>query len=600
MATTVYYGQAQIYNALTREWDEEVAYDQSGTDVIGTRIKMRFVGYVHAQSIGIGGNARTKTVKTGGSPSTIVEAYADVKGIFEEARKTLVIIVGEDRLATPAVAGKEIFRCEPPDGDKRSNVNRDIDNGPKPRGFNIVKVVNDQILQVEWSVEVMKLHCDSNRGPGEVLNNRWAITEEADVNWFTTRTIRGRLRLSASNYSPASAYRFIVTPGLERGFRRERVEYAVAENGLEVEYQVTDRQVHDAAPSPATRMSGSFTTSTDQGFDFVSSVRVRLEGPPHVDKRLLISRALQIVDNRLTFNAKRTGNKAFLMNATITDVFGEENACEVSYTIRETPADIGDFLSNLRLDVLGTPLSLPDYASNTSQQPKLYGYNPYGSERSPAYLFLLHCYLQSPCEADHEIRGFPQVPGANADGQSAEETGTQFIAVTSLPAIEAVLVSADQKRLGPGAYTFARAEVTYKVRPCRAHLPIAVKVEYNGQGTDDTSVFIDLAPGLATREITVDYERLGELPKIPSPLDSYTDGAIRGKLLEFIPSPLPPTLGADGRTALYRIRAYYRWGLNRIPRADEALKTSVLPFTSFGIEDSKISGTALYDPTIGP
>ena len=185
MATTVQYGRVILYNVLTRDWDEEVIYDQSNTDVIGTKIKMRFAGYIHAQEVGIGGVSRTHVKKLDDDPNNIVEAYDAVKAELEEARKTLKITVGQNTIpGSTLVPGKEIFRCEPPDVDKRSNVNRDIDNGPKPRGLHITRVVNDQILAVEWAVECMKLHCDSNRGPSQVLNNRWSISEETDVNWI--------------------------------------------------------------------------------------------------------------------------------------------------------------------------------------------------------------------------------------------------------------------------------------------------------------------------------------------------------------------------------------------------------------------------------
>lgn len=604
MATTIYYGNARIYNAVTREWNEEVIYDDSNTDVIGTKFKFRFTGYIHAQSTA--GLAPTNFKKIDTFPTNLVDAYRDAHLQLNEPRKQLRIVVGVNELVSPPVSGREIFRCEPPDDGKRSNVDRDIENGPKPRGLNIVKVVNDQILHVEWSIECMKLLCDTQAGPNEILNNRWSLSEELDTNWFMTKTIRGKLRLSASNYSPGHAFRTPITPGLEMGFRRERVQYALSENGLQIEYEITDRQIHDAAPWPATKLNGSYTSSTNDGESFISSCRVRLEGPPHAAKQYLITQALNVCEQRIQYAQKRIQGKVIPEACSITENLGDDNSVEVSITVRELPGNNGEFLTRLRAEVLGKPIQIPPlegnaYVGTFSRQPEVYGYDPFGASRAPAYLFLQHCYLQSPCQGEHDIRGFPQTPSASKDGQQQHTT---IIQPQPTGFLEARAVSNtslwSETALAGNMYTFSRAESRYVVKRWRAQLPVAATVNEQASSNDDTCVFIDLAPGIAVRELVVESERLNAWPEVPYPEDSYTDGSIRGKLLDYetIALPIKPT--GDGSGKLYRLRTKYRWGLNRLPRPDEKIRVGMLPITGLSQDANAVPGTQVYQRRLGP
>ena len=49
MATTVLYNYVTIHNCVTREFDQELLYDASGTDLVAVRYKIGVEGYVHAQ-----------------------------------------------------------------------------------------------------------------------------------------------------------------------------------------------------------------------------------------------------------------------------------------------------------------------------------------------------------------------------------------------------------------------------------------------------------------------------------------------------------------------------------------------------------------------
>lgn len=598
--TSIVYNGVSIVNATTREWDESVEYDKSGTDAIGVRFKMRFTGYIHVQSIGAAGHAPTyMKVVAAAVPETMAANYTSIHKRLWEPRKNLSVSVNDDLL----------LECFPPTPEYRNNKDRDIDNGPKPRGLNLVQVVNDQILKVEFSIECMKMLCE--QAPiYDVLNNRWSINESMDSDFYTTRTIRGNLRLSASDYAdmnPAS-FRHIVVPGLERGFKRQTIEYAVSESGLECEYQITDRQVYNSAPWPATDISGSYSSTTADGVTFSTSCHVRLTGSPNSPRRSLIARAVQIVERRLDYYTKLTTGKCWPESASISESIGHDNTVDVAVTIRENPGNIGNFLTALRTENLGTPLQCAElpgqplpYDRALSPSPALYGYNSLAdptAAREPVFMLLMRCYLQSPCNNAH------QIGGATTTGSlvtQVQDDTTSVVAVDSgslAPQPANNKWGVEHKRV---SYTYCRYETKYLMEKCRAQMPIAKIVTEGGPPGEDTCVFIDLAPGITVREATVDVERIGELPQIPSPLDSYTSGTgsvIKGRLLRHHLIALPPVLSADGLTFIYRIRAYYKWGLNRMPRASDDLAIGRIPLVDVPTVGDTVSGSTLYNSNL--
>ena len=51
MATNVTYNGVELHNCLTRQWVQEVVYDESGTDMIGHRFGLRFECILHVQNV---------------------------------------------------------------------------------------------------------------------------------------------------------------------------------------------------------------------------------------------------------------------------------------------------------------------------------------------------------------------------------------------------------------------------------------------------------------------------------------------------------------------------------------------------------------------
>ena len=51
MGTEVYYNGIRLSNVTTRQWQQEVIYDQSNTDTIGQRFNLTFEAICHIQTL---------------------------------------------------------------------------------------------------------------------------------------------------------------------------------------------------------------------------------------------------------------------------------------------------------------------------------------------------------------------------------------------------------------------------------------------------------------------------------------------------------------------------------------------------------------------
>lgn len=615
MATIVTYNGVVLYNVVTREWSQEVAYDESHTDAMFHTFRLRFEGILHADYSGPG------WVSGPGPSESAVANYAVVHARILKAREVLTVSVSDS-------GGEQtwLFRCDPAPGDpdnaatpaELANVDRDVNNGPKPLRFQILQIVGAKLLRVAFEIECAKVICPTTTYTSDgypagalpvVLSNRWSVSEEMDENAFITRNITGKLRLSAAVGSTGVDAKYLVIPGLERGFRRAAVNFSTDKAGLDCEYHVTDRQVHTAAPWPATKMSVQHHHSTEEGVNMRNEVHVELEGPPHADKKLLLSRAIQIIDAILNFAAMygEEGRKRYFPEVVeYTDFIGEHNRVNAHVRFLETPykdtdENIAILFGNLR-ENMGKPLELPDVAEQSwpydpqwsDPHTSIYGYTPPGKtdpggERRPTVLMLLQCYLQQPCIDQHGIaKAEAQYPG---ETEESEAGNRYYPEVTESPGGTLPYSPGDEwsDSAKTSIYTFVRMSSRYLFNQLRVQLPLAA---VPASDSDDTCRVFRVGAPQCRRQIDIDVERAGIWPEIVRPLDDYDDVDLHGTLLRHWIEAHPPSLTADGVTRLYRLTAHYVYALNRPPKQDEQFRVGVMPHTKYGRTDPEVQ----FDP----
>ena len=401
------------------------------------------------------------------------------------------------------------------------------------------------------------------RGPAPVvLNNRWSISESMDDEYFTTRTIHGNMRV-ATVAVPADAYRNLIVPTLETGFKRERLDYNIAANGLDIDYIVTDKQVHTAAPWPAVKLDVRHSEGTAQGAKFESEVHVNLKGHPGASKVAMLGLASRIIEDRLgKFKNMPTDGGKLPLAFSVVDTIGERNGIEMYVKILHSVyPTTGNFVAAINylgtpVGKLGQPLALANlpaqpggpttYDPVVSNTPWPWGYD--SQDRRPTgwtapsriVNLLIGCYLQYPCNftnrwitqvgvttppspAPMPPGPTPPTPSQNNPLQGAP--GGQVTNVSQNPNVpqsqrgRRPYHRLDHRR--DVAYTMAAAETTLSISPLRAQLPIAADAA-KWNGTDDTCVFVTLGLPQATITFHFECERVGGVAQRPQPVPSFS------------------------------------------------------------------------------
>ena len=628
----VQYNGVTIHGALTTVWEEQVVYDGSDTDVARHHFRLRFEGLIHSQlQTNSTGNVNAPIWTAKGQPGSFpadAASYESLASAMGVNRQTLTVINSDH---------SQFFLCSA--ATRLNDPNRDVDNGPKPRAFNILNVYSSHVLRVSFEIECCKLECLINSGGTQVppvLTNRWSVEESADVSGAITRNVSGSMRLSA----PAALlgdYRALVFPILEIGFRRDGMVYCEEENGLEVRYRITDSQVHDAAPWPFTDWECVSTVGSNDGVTTVNDVHAWGEAPLNVQHIDMIARLMQILDARTHFIAAVTNQmnngQTMIENIRLTEHFGKRNRVEASLRLSETWSDsTRTYLKMLNNSIIGQPLSLPQmqgeknpYDPQSSPLLSPYGYDPQGNPtgpRSPIVTALLQCYYNNPCDQSanaHQIYPAqdPDVLLASTDTQPNAQGTTTQLPSGSLPDPTSGNGSGASTNLSASAmknaYTHCSMECTYDRTVMRVALPICV--DTSSDYDQDTTSFVQLSPPQIRRIIRFDCECVGAWPQIPAKVDTYTDNntpAIKGTLLHDRADPHPVAIGPGG-IQIYRVSGEYIYGLNRDPVCDptgsdgvDPLNTAVMPYSAFVLNaspgDGKI-GTQYapnYNAALGP
>ena len=622
MATDVTYNGVKFHNVTTRQWSHETVFDESGTDAMFVRVRFKVEGILHTQGATGSGSAPSGIwapawigLVNGSSvtiPADLSQGYASIRDRLWQQRKKLTVTMG----------GKTMLDVDPCTSETRL---RDVNNGPKTHNFEIAHVCGSQVLKVTFDVEAALCPCPPDTACAtkvpDVLSNRWSVSETIDDAWFTHRTIHGRLRLSRPNVT-ADAYRQMVLPVLEEGFRRRSFEWTQNATGLEVDYTLTDQQIVESAPYPALKMSGTHTESTQDGLTYVSAVQIRMEGAPGSSKPEMLAQAVRVAEAKLgdltqvnIVKGKDDGILRILNNLQISETIGETNCVDIAISLRSVPkldakgmtkevwqslnlASIG------KLDPLPAATGLAAWNPNHSMTPPAWGdrvSENYQHTKTPAASFLLACYLQSPCAGSHSIGGSGQASGGSpgqsgssgSDPRYPREISGQKSDSANLPESPSASLSSGH---ASAPYNYCTEERKHHTIAGRLQLPLASKDPQDSQGK--TCFVAQLCEPQARLEIVLDHERVGAMPNVPEPKDSFKIGEVEATLLKTWlrtqpPNPLPGSTGA-----VYRVGAFYLYALSRPLKPTEEIYLGRLPATSYSKEQLSVRQSDLHSPNM--
>jgi len=596
MNTRVIYGDVELYNVLTDMWDQETVYDASRTDLIGHKTTFRFRGVLHSQRVPIQDSA-TYIAKSSGSLSNVFDRLTEVRKALEEPRLQFEVWMDNVNVltVTPARSGVQAETS-------------DINNGPKPTHVHVTPI-GGNVFRVAFEIEVMVGTCDKPRDTKQlVLNNRWSIAERMDANCYITRTITGTMRLSRT-FDPGigvetagHAFKNIVVPPLEASFRRDSIDFSVAADGLTANYTVVDIQVHDAAPWPATKMHAQYSESVQYSTFFTSHMEVRLEGDQACDKRLLVERAIQILNARLELMSLENG--VLLESFIISESIGEVASVTAAASVKRASDNPLNTFQSAVVEKMGAPLELPSLATGRgegggvggteydplrSRIPAIYGYRADSDAldwaRNPLPTLLLHCYLQSPCVDFHGFGLASQGTTIPTEDRRRYE-GTKVTESGYTPTRDSG--STYSQETAQSIYTFAYVSSTHCANHMRVQMPIA-NTAANGQSSE----ILTLARPQCYRKIEVELERADAEPAIPKALNTYMYRGVKAYLQYFGVEKLAPIRSPNGQQRIERTKARYLYLLDRSFNENAPLPVGINPVTKFPGYD----GTSQLDLT---
>ena len=590
MSTTIIYNGVTLRDCETQSFEQSVQFDESGTDVIGSKFTIRvastLVAIHSAPQFGIDTPAGLSAV----------ERMVDINSRLYEPRKDFWLLVdgGVTNEVGPAgsgVDGSLLVATGIPDGAMAahplsaqitSTVARssviDVDNGPKPRAVRVEKIIGGRSIRVIFEIEVTRRLCLGNydlppvgfgpvAGDNRVLSNRWSLDESKDENWITTRTISGTLRVVNHAHWP-HLMRFLVIPPLLAGYKRVRQKFTDDPTGLVLKYQIEDRQAHAAPPWPAVSWSAHHAeTATGNGLILSGEISVRLTGPPGVDKTQLIASAGKVATDRINglvpvwVGGKKQTQKTILKSASVVNVLNEPSI-ELRIQAQYTDDLVTARALALRLERMGQPLTTLTGTSEyeiENYDPRVWPVPLPFDSPGPAGTFA--CYLQSPCSIWH---GFPQgvLPGYISPPTRPEVKPANYPDQSEIENVPDPL-PADETYLRPKyennprdniydfPYQFVELVQRHETKTGWAQMPLA-----DTQG--NKSLLAKLHGRVSRRVFTVTSTRDGRMPAVPLLIEEAIDQNMSREVLEsFSYTIKSPELLADGSGRRFSVVSEY-------------------------------------------
>lgn len=617
--TAVAYGPLVFYNVLTKGWDQEVQLDDSQTDALFFRYKIHFAGFLHGlPSAVLGTLPNTGDANPGNQ-------YAQLRYLLG-LRQHFEYRVGASYDTSGNVSGGIIIlQADPANIPGSTNVNlRDVENGPKTKVFSITSIASDASIRVEMEIEVCQLNCTiTGETPNTygVLNNRWSVIDRIDRNFMTTRTFSGKLRASSSQVN-VNAFRGLVVPPLQPGMRRESMDFVASEDGLNLLYSITDKEVAFAPPAPATTWSASFSEDIQyQGqLGYYSHADITLGGDRYVDKQKLIAIAASMAESKFQngirlLNANQD-NSYYVQSIQVIDEYSDDASfIHLRATAKRLDAS-GKGMLGLQTKNLGVPIGPLNEIADVVQ-----GYDPrFSRDSRPGEVLEINgpvsmvgafmSYLQSPC-----VNQFSIAQGIQANQNLGGNPGQGNLPVITAVVNNGITDDTTLKKYSSensDAYESWSMETHDTTESNRVQAPVAVTGSggqpslgdswWNGTPpppslSNQTSVVISLAPPTTERHVTAFGTRVGSLPTMPSPQDYVDSNGTQCKVKSLETSVGNPTPTADGKY-VHRVECNIRYAvLNALTLGAASVFTGLNPWSVKQVYKVGKGGTTDYqDP----
>lgn len=178
-----------------------------------------------------------------------------------------------------------------------SGLNADIAYGPLVENLEIEEIAGGLCAFYRWTITTVQKECFGSCGTGSnlsaplsnILSNTVKTSIDIDQNFLMTRTVSGELKVKSSAGN-ADRFRQATDPGEIKNFKRTAKRFSLSADGLTLNYEYIDKEVHWTLPRPITTGQASFSIKQGgMGGIANCSLSGQFEAPSDVSKSEIIS-----------------------------------------------------------------------------------------------------------------------------------------------------------------------------------------------------------------------------------------------------------------------------------------------------------------------
>jgi len=347
------------------------------------------------------------------------DCFVNIRSCLSKKRQKLIIkevdpVYANDLtiLESPQAANDVIGRPE--------DATVDANYGPEPGDFSAIQMQPDTWI-VHFSITTWLYECCQNElntgdTPNPITSNRWADSVSIDENFYTTYTRKGTMQFRADAFTARGAdiWRNFITAScpLKTGFLRTKSDYALASDGLRIDYNIEDREQYAMPLPPATKFDGDYKITTNKGVIFFEEATVRAWSSKNQQKSALAQMAITVILQRLRGNSptlKAAGK--IIRDGTFKDKINE-NYVEMSIKVfnKKVAGNLWDNMSVPYIAIPNGQLTVPD-----------------PGERGTAGLILLASVINDPCLTASPVYQEIRNPSKNTPKDAPPINGTTII-----------------------------------------------------------------------------------------------------------------------------------------------------------------------------
>lgn len=566
MATSIIYNGITILDVLTESVNQEVEMD-SGVRPLYRKTTIKCTGLIWAIT---------------SIPAIYDLGIATLGSLTTGFSDTLRLLSTPQKEFTYTIDGTNIFHVT---GRGIGNPGNDMDvkNGPITEA-RFLHIVGNKSARIEFTVTFWRKACggQSQQNNTEIMSLKFSQTEDINEQWFLTRTYRGHLIIRPGS-KPISVHSFQgwCLPPITRGFLRQFITFIESDDGLRLDFTITDRQVYAYPPLPAVKWTGrhSVIFPTTGANKAESEYSIAVEGPPSASKEALFAVCYNIMVAKLyLFDALNEGGDLIQTLRFDEDITGPK----ISAYARVLHTNFTNLIGQRRTFLKPLDKKFNGSFIHPQKETGLRGIFAQAVYKDPCTKVAPWDYPVEPDTGTGETGTAKRYPKNKTE--QAQGGGGVFNVPPSLPPVNSL---ARNETTSTTAYFVS------------SQCPVNENIAWYSDGLNDTIYMAQVASPSAKRIVTIEASRINAYPVIPKRSNFVDMNRIEHRVLKWHPELQIPQLSADGRKTLYSVNMLIEYLMSRAPRPGERLPTGTPPYIASGIATNYLGPELQLQPGDG-